>query len=108
VELEVLYATNQCVLTYQWHHPNISGQGGHPICEDRVMKGVSSEVPRSRSLQVNVMNVSKNCKARVIGKSIGAIRRTKQALYAAAAIHTIAPLLLLACLMIPFVVAAHG
>ena len=108
MEQEVLYATNQSVLTYRWHYPNISGQGGHPIYEDRVMEGNSSEVPQSRSLQVNVMNVSKNCKARVIGKSIGAIRRTKQALYAAAAIHTIAPLLLLACLVIPFVVAAHG
>ncbi len=75
---------------------------------DRVMKGISSEGPPSRSLQVNAMYVSKNCKARVIGKSISAIRRTKQALYAAAAIHTIAPLLLLAGLVIPFVVVAHG
>jgi hypothetical protein len=54
------------------------------------------------------MYVTKNCKARVIGKSKSAIRRTKQALYAAAAIHTVAPLLLLACLVIPFVVVAHG
>ncbi|MEI7434846.1 MAG: hypothetical protein WCJ93_11400 [Methanomicrobiales archaeon] len=54
------------------------------------------------------MNVSKKYKAQVIGKSIGAIRRAKQALYAAAALHSIAPMLLLTCLVIPLVVSAHG
>jgi hypothetical protein len=73
-----------------------------------MMRGISEEAPQSRFLQVNAMYVTKNCKARVIGKSKSAIRRTKQALYAAAAIHTVAPLLLLACLVIPFVIVAHG
>jgi hypothetical protein len=64
--------------------------------------------PNPGPLQVKIMNVSKKYKDHVIGKSISAIRRTKQALYAAAALHTIAPLLLLVCLMIPLVVSAHG
>jgi hypothetical protein len=54
------------------------------------------------------MNVSKKCNGKVIGKSISAMRRAKKALYAAAALHTIAPLLLLTCLMIPLVLATHG
>jgi hypothetical protein len=54
------------------------------------------------------MNVSKQYKERVIGKSISAIRGAKRALYAAAALHAIAPLLLLTCVVIPLVVSANG
>jgi hypothetical protein len=73
------------------------------------MKGISTRGSRIiGSIQVKDMNVSKKYKARVIGKSIGTIRSAKQALYAAAALHTIAPMLLLTCLVIPLVVSAHG
>jgi hypothetical protein len=54
------------------------------------------------------MNDSKKCNGKVIGKSISAARSAKQALYAAAALHTIAPLLLLTCLVIPLVLTTHG
>ena len=54
------------------------------------------------------MNVSKKYTDRLIGKSITAMRNTKQAIYAAAALHAIAPLLMLASLVIPLVVAIHG
>ncbi|MCX6699282.1 MAG: hypothetical protein NTV68_05050 [Methanomicrobiales archaeon] len=54
------------------------------------------------------MSVPKQCKAQVIGKSINAIRSAKQAVYAAAALHTIVPLILLTGLVIPLVVSAHG
>jgi hypothetical protein len=73
------------------------------------MMGISTICSRIiGSIQVKDMNVSKKYKARVIGKSIGTIRSAKQALYAAAALHTIAPMLLLTCLVIPLVVSAHG
>ena len=69
----------------------------------------SSEVFQSRSLTGEKnMSVPKQCKTRVIGKSISALRSAKQALYAAAALHTIVPLLLLTGLVIPLVVSAHG
>jgi len=54
------------------------------------------------------MNVSKKCKGKVLGKSISAMRSAKKAFYAAAALHTIAPLILFTCLMIPLVLATHG
>jgi hypothetical protein len=54
------------------------------------------------------MKVKKECITPVISQSIGAIHRAKRALYAAAALHTIAPLLLLTCLFIPIVLSTHG
>lgn len=54
------------------------------------------------------MNVSEQYTDHLIGKSIDAMRSAKQAFYAAAALHTIAPMLLLSGLVIPLVVSAHG
>ncbi len=54
------------------------------------------------------MNVQKKCNNRVIRKSIMAIHKARHALYAAATLHTVVPLLLLACLVIPLVVSTHG
>jgi hypothetical protein len=59
-------------------------------------------------LLVKIMNGIQKCNNQVIGKSIRAIQNARQALYAAAALHTVAPLLLLTCLVIPFVVSTHG
>lgn len=59
-------------------------------------------------LQVNIMKIQKNFRAQILVKRINAIRSTKQTLYAAAARHTIAPLLLLACVGIPLMSSTHG
>jgi len=72
------------------------------------MEDHTLEIRNPRLFLVKMMNVSKKYKGRVIGKSISAMRSAKRALYAAAALHTIAPLFLLTCLMIPLVLTTHG
>jgi hypothetical protein len=59
-------------------------------------------------LLVKIMNGIKKCNNQVIGKSIRAIQNARQALYAATVLHTVAPLLLLMCLVIPLLVSTHG
>ena len=54
------------------------------------------------------MNVQKKCNNQVIRKSIRAIQKARRALYAAAALHAVLPLLLLTCLVIPLVISTHG
>lgn len=76
--------------------------------KDREIHDISPDIRYPGPLQVKIMNASNQYKDQIIGKSICAIRSAKKALYAAAALHAIAPLLLLTCMVIPLVVSAHG